>query len=44
MSLLHDEWRKEGNTDKNTAYYPRHAMHLRDLPQNHLKRVKEVPF
>lgn len=26
------------------AYVPRSHMHLRDLPANHLKRVKEVPF
>lgn len=26
------------------AYYPRHALQLRDLPENHIKRVKEVPF
>lgn len=28
----------------NLAYYPRHNMSLRDLPENHLKRCKEVPF
>ena len=37
MSLFHEEWRKE-------SYYPRQYLHLRDLPQNHLKRCKEVPF
>jgi hypothetical protein len=26
------------------AYYSRSHLHLRDLPENHLKRVKEVPF
>ena len=26
------------------AYFSRSHMHLRDLPENHLKRVKEVPF
>ena len=27
-----------------SAYYPRHSLHLRDLPENHIKRTKEVPF
>lgn len=29
---------------KDSAYYSRSHLHLRDLPENHLKRVKEVPF
>ena len=35
---------KIGYHSSHVAYVPRHNMQLRDLPENHLKRCKEVPF
>lgn len=32
MSLIHEEWRQEGNIYINIAYYSRANQHLRDLP------------
>ena len=37
MSLFHEEWRQE-------AYHMRSHLHLRDLPENHIKKVKAMPF
>ena len=37
MSLFHEEWRQE-------AYHSRSHMHIRDLPENHVKQVKAMPF
>jgi len=44
MSLYHEVWRQEGKVYPHAAYYSRQNLHLRDLPENHLKRAKEVPF
>lgn len=37
MSLFHEEWAQE-------SYYMRSHLHLRDLPENHLKAASNVPF